>query len=340
MQETNLWFRRTFLAVSATTALAGCSSDTASDDPESTGSPSGNDDAKTTTGSDTDDSESRNSANAVLGEVVKDDSLAMVARSVEKSEQLDEFSEAQSGNTFIVVRLAVKNTSSEFIDFNSFWQTRLKDSENHVYDASFSSTDHPIESGLLAPGEIARGDVVFEAPSGAENLTMQFDFSAFELFDYERVTIDLGSEADSIGDLEQSLNANIKSPGKSVTHDGITVTVHDVRTETSLGEFTSAEDGHEYVIPDFSITNETGEPLTVSTLLQMQLKTGTGLSYGSNINATSSLSQSYSEGSDIADGETRRGELAYQVETDSSPIYWAFNFMSLSEPKKAFWELR
>ncbi|KTG10291.1 hypothetical protein AUR64_11985 [Haloprofundus marisrubri] len=264
----------------------------------------------------------------------------MVAREVTKTEKLGEFTEAESGNTFAVVRMAVKNTGSEFVDFNSFLQARLKDDSNHVYDASFGSTDHPIESGILAAGEVARGDVVFEVPKNAGGLTMQFDFSTFDFFEFERVTVNLESKADSIQDLKQSLQVDIQSPGDAVDHEGVSVAVHGVRTETELGSFTQAEDGNEYVIPDIEITNDTGEPLNVSTALQMRVKDGSGLAFMADIGGSSQLSQGYSEGSEIAPGESRRGELAYQLEQGTSPLYWTFNFLNLSNEMKTFWKLR
>ena len=341
--------RRSFVAAGVLTALAGCSSDTSSTDDsvtkatsdETTQSDSSAADS-TQTADESSDSEASasQSASVTLGETVKGDNISMVARSLSTTAKLGEFQEAESGNEFAVVRLAVKNTSGDFVDFSSFWQTRLKDSENHVYDASFGATAHPFDSGTLAPGEVSRGDVVYEVPKDAEGLTMQFDFSAFDLFKFDRVTVDLSKKAESIANLEQNLGVDIRSPGGSASKGGVSVTVHGVRTESQLGEYTKPEDGNEYVIPDIEITNGTGEPLTVSTLLQMRVKTGAGLSYTADIMGSSSLSQSYNEGSDIAPDESRRGELAFQVEEGESPLYFVFDFLDLTDAYKAFWELR
>ncbi len=275
-----------------------------------------------------------------VGKVVKDDSLAMVVREVTKKKQLSEFDKAKSGNTYVVVRMAAKNTSGEYIDFNSFLQAKIKDGSNHVYDSSFSATDHPIQSGVLAPGEVARGDVVFEVPKSASGLSLQFDFSTFDLFDFKRVTISLDKKADSIADLKQSLDLNVHSTDKKVSHGDVSVVVHGVRTASELGQFASADDGHEYVIPDIEVTNNKDKPLTVSTLLQMRVKTGTGLAYTADLSGSSSLDQAYNEGSNIAAGESRRGELAYQVKTDAKPLYWVFDFIDFDEEFKAFWKLR
>ncbi|MBX0298156.1 DUF4352 domain-containing protein [Haloarcula nitratireducens] len=349
MSNESQFSRRRFVALGTLAALAGCSGGEDTSNSDSDGSTT---DTATTTGdgvSDTpasdDDAASEEdagsqSATVKLGEVVEGDNLSMVARETSTTTQLGEFQEAGNGNEFVVIRLAVKNTSDSFIDFSSFWQTRLKDSENTVYDPTFGATAHPFDGGSLAPGEVSRGDVVYEVPKNAEGLNMQFDFSTFDLFSFERVVINLGQEASSISNLSQDLDVDILSPGDSASKNGVKATVHGVRTESQLGEMAQPDEGNEYVIPDIEITNNTDEALTVSTLLQMRIKTGTGLSYTADTMGSSALDQSYKQGSDIAPGEARRGELAFQVEEGVEPLYFIFDFLDLADSYKAFWELR
>lgn len=343
--------RRRFLGWSAGTLaiLGGCTGAAKIQDDENTNTTEGpNTDCTptnaTTTGTETSSEETTaqgetGSASVRIGDIVDGENISMVARETTTTDSLDEFTEADEGNEFVVVRLAVKNTSSQYVDFSSFWQSRLKDSQNRVYEPSVSTTDHPIQSGVLAAGEVARGDVVFEVPTDAGDLTMQFDFTAFDLFQFDRVTVDLAATAATVGDLSQSLDVEVHSSGGTASYQNVSVRLHGVRRETSLGEFDQAEEGTEYVIPDFEVTNDTSEPLTVSTLLQMHVKDYTGLAYSSDIGATSSLDSAYSEGSDIAPGESRRGELAYQVPADVPCLYWVFNFYTLTEPRKTFWRL-
>lgn len=344
--------RRHFITASTIALLAGCSGGDSSSPPSESGGNGGNPPTKTDESQPTssaptteatdkqETTKARTSASVAVGEAVKGDNLALVARSVEKTASLDQFQKADSGNVFVVIRLAVKNTSDEYLDFNSFWQTRIKDAQNTVYDTSFVSTDHPIQSGTLAPGEVARGDTVYEVPKDATGLKMQFDFSAFSLFKFNRVTIDLEDEANTVADLEQSLNLKVHKSGEAATHGDVSVVLHSVRTATKLGQFTEADSGNEYVIPDIEITNNGSDALTVSTLLQMRLKTGDGLAYMGDLMASTSLDRAYSEGSDISPGESRRGELAYQVSKDARPLYWVFDFLDLSGGFKAFWKLR
>lgn len=341
--------RRTFVAAAAV-ALAGCSGEgeTGTETDSSGGSGSGDPNEQTTaettaeqteTEETTPEQETQN-ASVAVGEVVEDDSLAMVVRSVEKTSEIGEFQEAESGNTYVVVGMAVKNKSaSEFADFSSFWQTRLKDEANHVYDQTVAVTDNPMQSGQLAPGEVARGEVAYEVPEDASGLSMQFDFGSFDLFSFSRVTVDLGSTASEVADLSQEIAVDVHSAGDTVSKQDLQVTLHGFRTETALDSYTEADDGNRYAIPDVSVKNDTGEPLSVSIALQMLVKDGTGRAYTVDAGGLSSLDQAFAQGSEVAAGETRRGEIAYQVPEDADELFFAFEFGLLADGDKTFWAL-
>lgn len=344
--------RRTFVAAAASVALAGCSGEgeTGTETDSSGGSTSESDDAneqttaqKTAEQTETEGTPSEQetqNASVAVGEVVEDDSLAMVVRGVQKTTEISEFQEAESGNTYVVVEMAVKNkSSSEFADFSSFWQTRLKDDANHVYDQTVAVTDNPMQSGQLAPGEVARGEVAYEVPEEASGLSMQFDFGSFDLFSFSRVTVDLGSTASEVADLSQEIAVDVHSAGDTVSKQDLQVTLHGFRTETALDSYTEADDGNRYAIPDVSVKNDTGEPLSVSIALQMLVKDGTGRAYTVDISGLSALDQAFAQGSELAAGETRRGEIAYQVPEDAGELFFAFEFGLLADGDKTFWAL-
>lgn len=349
----NLYDRRTILATTATFALpaiAGCAD--SDGDGEEGGNAAGNGDTKPSgdgtkggqsgdgNGDEQDTEEnSGGSADVILGEAVEGDGVSMVAQSVEYTDKLGEYQEADSGNEFAVIRMVVKNSSDAYVNFSNFWQTRLVDKDDYTYDAAFASVDHPLESGYLAPGEVVRGDTVYEVPKDAEGLSLQFDFSAFDFFNLDRVTIDLSQQADETADFEQELGVDILGVGDKDEHKGVSITVDNVRYEDSLGSFAEAEEGNEYVIPEILVGNDTGEPLTVSTVLQMRVKDQSGLSYRMDISGQSQLERGYSESSDIADGEQRRGELAFEVPKDADVLHFVFDFMDLGSGMKTFWEL-
>lgn len=338
--------RRRYLALvggCSALGLAGCSSDDRPEPVDQTEAPDGNGstgDEPTAGPTTTQEPAGPRTAEVAVGEVVTDDTLEMVVRSVERTDSLGQFQQADAGNTFVVIRMAVKNaTQDEYLNFSSLLQTTLSDDENYTYDPTFAVSERRLADGQLVPGEVTRGDVVFEVPTDASGLVMRFDFEAFDFVDLDRVTVRLDEQAAPAGDLRQSLQVDIYSPGDGVEFRGITTTLNSVRRVDAIGSFTSPEQGNEFVIVDISVSNRTGEQQSVSSLLQMNVKDGDGFSYAPDIVATSQLDRGYSEGSPIGNGETRRGEITYEVPQGVTPLYWTFEFTLFTEGDKMFWRL-
>ena len=287
-----------------------------------------------------DGTEEQTEAEAVVGEIVGDDEIQLVVSNVRTATSLGMFSEADPDNEFVVVEVAIKNVSDDFITVSNLLQTRLRDSEGFSYTQTFVGEGNTFNDGQLAPGEVERGEVAFEVPQDADGLTFTFDFQAFAVFDFDRVEIDLEQEASPTEDVDQNLRENVFDVGETVEFSDVEVTVHGTETQSSLGQFTQAESGNEYVIVDIEILNGTDEQQTVSTILQMLLKDGEGWSYQEDLMATSQLTRNFDEGTPLASGENRRGRLAYEIEEGVSPLYWVFEFTLWTEGDKTFWKLR
>jgi hypothetical protein len=343
--------RRQLLKMGAvlTVPLAGCSSgddttttpsERSEEAPETAG-----DDTPSRTQTEMDDAtetptDQPQATSVSVGEIVAGDQLSLVVRSVTKTDSLGEFQNADSGNTYAVVRVVVKNTTqSQFANFSSFLQTELQDSEGYTYTPALSLSDSAFQGGQFAPGETARGDIAFEVPQDATDLTLNFDFRSFSFTEYDRVTIDLSSTASTRGDLEQSLRVPIHGLSDSVTHDGITVTVHSVEFESSLGEYTQAPEGREYALVDITTANGRDETTSFSSLLQMSMKNGAGREFGQSAVASGRVTQAYS-GGNVPPGERVRGKVVFEVPRGESPLYFTFAHSVLSGGRKSFWQLR
>lgn len=277
---------------------------------------------------------------AAIGDLVEGDNLHLVVEDLTRTTQIGEFQEADPGNEFLIVQLAIRNVSGDFLTVSNLLQTRVRDDEDYSYDQAFAVTDDPtFNDGQFAPGELERGTIVFEVPDDATGLTLTFDFD-FSIFGgIERAEIDLGSEND-VHQLTQDLDVDIQQIGSAVTHSHVTVEVQDVEFEGALSDFTQPDEGNEYAIVDISVTNETGEEQWISTIIQMLCKSDDGWSYQEDFGAAVELSRSFDEGSPLADGETRAGKVAYEIEEGLSPLYWVFEFDLWTEGDKTFWELR
>lgn len=325
--------RRKILAAStaALPLLAGCTGSTG-DDGDSDDSGGNDDDGEGGSGG---------KIEAIIGEVVDGGSMAITVEAVEATEQLSQFDEADEGNEFVVLTMGVKNqTDDEFIDFSSFLQTRIKDDEDYTYDTAVASTGRPMEGGQLAPGEVTYGDIAYEVPQDATGRVLEFDFGAFDLFDFDRVIIDMEDTVEEPERLQQDLQVNIHDVDDAVKQNGMEVVLNGVQFESDLGQFAEVDEGNEFAIPDISVTNDTGEATSVSIALQMVMKDGEGWIHQADISGFSALDRQFEQGSEIGNGETRRGQLAYQVPEDADELYWAFEFDLLADGTKTFWQIR
>lgn len=278
---------------------------------------------------------------ADVGELIDGERIHLVVEGVERGVDLGEFYQADPGNEFLVIDLGLKNVADEFVTVSNLLQTRVRDDDNYQYDQTFAggTTTNTFNDGQFVPGEVERGSVIFEIPVQSSGLELVFDFDVSIFGDVERAIVDLESETGEVAVLEQDLQTDIFSLGESVAYGDVEVTVNETRTEDSLGQFADPEEGSEYVVVDVSITNETGQDKRFSTSLQMMVKDGEGYTYQQDISGMTSLDRPFDEGTPLADGETRRGELAYQVPVDRSPLYWVFEFELFSEGNKTFWQL-
>ncbi|WP_226010470.1 DUF4352 domain-containing protein [Halomicrobium salinisoli] len=333
--------RRSYLAMlGATVPLAGLLDDSGAGTAQAQGT---EDDAAGTESADETESstETARDVTATVGELIEGDRLHLVVESVERGADLGEFSEPDAGNEFLLVNLAIKNVADEFVTVSNLLQTRVRDDEDYQYDQTFAGGEqNTFNDGQFAPGEVERGALIFETPADAGGLALTFDFDVSILGGIGRATVDLTSEASEVAQLEQELGIDVYGPGEAVEYGGVEVTVNDARVEDQLGQFATPDEGNEYVIVDVAITNDTGEQQRFSTVLQMMVKDGEGYTYQEDFAATASLDRAFDEGTPLADGETRRGELAYQVTEGRTPLYWVFEFELFNAGDKTFWELR
>lgn len=353
-------YRRRYIALLGATALAGCTGGAAdgsdggsngdSDDGGSTPTePSDStpaDETDSPTVAETDEpTEPATEApagevKAAVGDLVEGENMHLVIESVER-ELSETVLTPEPGNEFVRVSLALKNVSDEYLSVSSLLQTRLRDDENYQYRSTVIGDNQPrFTDGQFVPGEVGRGSLAFEVPEDVSGLQLVFDFDVSIFGGVERATIDLTSEASSAHKLEQDLTVDVHQPGDSVSHGDVEATLHGVRTESSLGQFAEADEGNEYAIVDISITNNTGEQQRFSSALQMPCKDSQGYSYTPAIAGTTSLDQAFDEGTPLGDGETRRGELPYQVPEGMSPLYWVFEFQLFANGDKTFWQIQ
>lgn len=288
----------------------------------------------------TDDTESTTVIDATIGDLIEGEQMLLVVEDVTRGVDLGEFAEPADGNEFVSVSVALKNIADEFVHVSNFVHTRIRDADGYSYSQTFFAGDEPtFNDGQFAPGEVERGAITYEIPEDAEGLELVWDFT-IDLFEpIDRVFVNL-EEAGEIHPLEQELRIAIHDVGTAVEFADVEVTVTEVRFEGPLGPFAEPASGNEFAIIDITVENNSGEEQQISTFLQMLLKDGSGYSYQEDISATVALDRPFDEGTPIIDGESRRGELAYEVEADEQPLYWVFEFTLWVDGDKTFWQVR
>lgn len=275
---------------------------------------------------------------AALGDVIEDDRIALATYGVERTTDIDEFTSADVGNEFVVVDLAAKNKSNEeFVSFSSLFQVTLRDSESYEYDQSITGSGGALASGELAPGEVTRGTIVFETPMDSSGLSLHVDLSE-SLWRYDGAIIDLESEGTG-RTLTQDLQIETYALGDTVEFRDTRFTPEEFRTSMG-GEYFGPDQGNEFAIVDITVENTGDEELTISTLLQMDLKDQEGRTYDVSISALTEIDRGFSQGNPIAPNTTRRGEVAFEVPQGSSPLYLVIDFDFFREGDKTFFRLR
>ncbi|MFC6733743.1 DUF4352 domain-containing protein [Haladaptatus sp. DYSN1] len=274
-----------------------------------------------------------------VGDLVETPSFSFVVRAVTKTKALTDSTRADRGNTFVVIRLAAKNIGDEVVHWLPSKEPYIADSNGNEYYLTDSTTTNALPKNHdLLPGEVSRGDVVYEVPMDAAGLTYSLDFTNRSEVALSNVTIDLESTVASVTDLEQSLET-VHPLGEPVSNNDVRVTVTEVRTATELGDGITATEGHEFVLPTLEITNDRTDSIPISSFWNMRLKRETGLVYTADLWAWESLSNGFEVGS-LDAGETERGELAFHISIDSKARYFMFDWYNLdADYAKAFWAL-
>ncbi|MCL7418394.1 MAG: DUF4352 domain-containing protein [Halalkalicoccus sp.] len=349
-----------YLAGAGTVAIAGCVGDRSVESPAEERPAEGEPKDDVTT--------SESERTVAVGEVVHGNGLSMVVRGINRVPTLDatryaddkdtddggfldsdknenapfqaEDGRLQSvaGTEFLTVELAIKNmTDEEFLSLEDILQPELQ-VDRTTHEAILLRAARTLQKGQLVPGEVERGEFVFVVPEGAEGLTLGVKSNSAEL-GTKPLTVDLDAESDPNVDLEQELRVPIHSFGERAEAGGIEVTLNDLELGNNLGAGLQPAEGNEYVALGATIENTTAETVNLSPQNQIRLKDGTGRSYPPDL-TTASIFDQFGGDTVLADGESLDGKLAYQIEQETAPLYWTFDFSVSGAGNKEFWQLR
>ena len=83
----------------------------------------------------------------------------------------------ESGYTYLVVDVTLKNTSSSVQSMSSFYLFSLKDQTGQQYPETGNYSGKAAPNGNVGPGSLLRGEMVYEVPSSMHNFTLSFTSS-------------------------------------------------------------------------------------------------------------------------------------------------------------------
>ena len=109
-----------------------------------------------------------------VGDQVNVGNTYMVTVNSVKTNGGDDVSQPKAGNTFLVVDVTLKNTSSKEQNVSSLLQFTLKDSTGQKYDETILSSTTPPD-GKLEAGDVLRGQIPYEVPASMHDFTLAFE---------------------------------------------------------------------------------------------------------------------------------------------------------------------
>jgi Domain of unknown function (DUF4352) len=112
-----------------------------------------------------------------IGKPIVVDSIWTITVNGVKTNAGDPFSMPAAGNTFLVVDVTVKNTSTHFQDMSSGIQLVLKDSTGQQYRESITDFATPPD-GSIKFGTFLRGQLAYEIPATAHTFSYYFQADA------------------------------------------------------------------------------------------------------------------------------------------------------------------
>ncbi|ELY46515.1 hypothetical protein C494_14388 [Natronorubrum bangense JCM 10635] len=351
--------RRTYIALVAggTVAVAGCGGNGDADpdepetDDESTADTETNDasedESDAETADDTTESVAQDGDESLeIGEVLEIGDLQLVVADVDRVDDVargdGDLLEADSGTVFAAVDVAVQYTGGEdVVAVDEAVTVAIADGDDNgdvdadgeSYERASALDDEPGDPtrSRLAPGELTRGEIVYEVDDDADTLVLEID----SLIGGETAVVDLEAAADEPVTFEQDVDALGFSQG--VESAGVEVTVTTLEQGNNLGGFMQSDAGNEVVAVGVSLENGSGRDRTLSPG-QARLKDEFGREYADAPGVVRAL-----EGFDeevLEAGDEHEGKVAYQLEEGAAELYWVFDFGEWGEDRRVFWKLR
>lgn len=286
--------------------------------------------------------EEANTVDATIGSVVRSSTMELVVEQIERGVDVEGFTDPERGNEFVDLHVAFRNRSDDFIAVDGFFDTVIRDDDGGEYGQQVLKQAPSFNTGTYAPGELDRAVLTYEIPQDAEEIELFWEPSGGPYDSVESVTVDLTEETD-VEPWTMDLGVDVNDLGTTVESGDFRMTVHGLRTESSVGRGAASPDlGNEFVVVDLEVEHlaDSQTPIVDERMVAFTMKGNDGRSFAYDEGASAFLQEQFDLRAPLAAGETRRGEVVYELPQDVDPLYYAFDFSLYTEGDKAFWQLR
>ena len=237
-----------------------------------------------------------------------------------------DFNPPDEGKKYLVVDLMIANQGERSFNSSPVFQMTLKDPSGQKYNingkaniASGSNTPN----GEVNPGEVIRGKVGFHVPEDLTNFIFVYEAN---LMGIGEVSVNLGGTPiamDPPSDLNLAHRQEIFSVGEQIEISGLVIQLLGV-SYLSGTDFVKPKEGYKFVSVDVQVENQGDSVQEITSIVQMYLKDNTGEKYTFHLGAQSVIDSGLPD-DELQPGERIRGQIGFQVPTDSAGLIFVFD---------------
>jgi len=237
-----------------------------------------------------------------------------------------DFNPPDEGKKYLVVDLMIANQGERSFNSSPVFQMTLKDPSGQKYNingkaniASGSNTPN----GEVNPGEVIRGKVGFHVPEDLTNFIFVYEAN---LIGIGEVSVNLGGTPiamDPPSDLNLAHRQEIYSVGEQIEISGLVIQVLGVSYPSGT-DFVKPKEDYKFVSVDVQVENQGDSVQEITSIVQMYLKDNTGEKYTFHLGAQSVIDSGLPD-DELQPGERIRGQVGFQVPTDSAGLIFVFD---------------
>jgi len=260
-----------------------------------------------------------------VGDIISIDNAVLVVLGWDQPPGGD-FNPPDEGKKYLVVDLMIANQGDRSFNSSPVFQMTLKSPSGQKYNingkaniASGSNTPN----GEVNPGEVIRGKVGFHVPEDLTNFTFVYEAN---LMGIGEVSVNLGPTPvamDPPSDLNLAHRQEIFSVGEQIEISGLVIQVLSVSYPAGT-DLIKPKEGYKFVSIDVQIENQGESVQEITSIVQMYLKDNTGEKFTFHLGAQSIIDSGLPD-DELQPGERVRGQIGFQVPTDTVNLIFVFD---------------